>query len=101
VTNGDFTVVLANANGSTGVAADVQAAAQVPDLSALGGALLPTGIVFGLLALVLIAIGGIGLGPRHGGPPPTVGPPPTAGSPSGAAPPSDVIEPVAPVTTSL
>jgi hypothetical protein len=101
VTNGDFTVVLANANGSTGVAADVQAAAQVPDPSALGGALLTTGIVFGLLALALIAIGGIGLGRRHGGPPPTVGPPPTAGSPPGAAPPPDVIEPAAPVTTSL
>jgi hypothetical protein len=95
VTTGDFTVVLANANGSTGVAADVQAAAQVPGLSALGAALLATGIVFGLLALALIAIGGIGLGRRHSGPPTTAGPPPSTGPPPG------VIEPVAPVTTSL
>jgi hypothetical protein len=70
VVNGDFAVVLANVDGSAGVSADVRASTQVPNLTGLGGALLGTGILLGLLALTLIVIGGIGLGRRHGGPPP-------------------------------
>jgi len=76
VTNGDFTVVLANADGSAGVAADVRASAQIPDLSAIGGGLLAGGIGLILLAIGFVIIGGTGLGRRHGGPRTPAGPPP-------------------------
>jgi hypothetical protein len=75
-TAGDFAVVLANADGSTGVVADVRAATQVPDLTGLGAGLLTTGILLGLAAIALIVLGGVGLGRRHGGTPPPPGPPP-------------------------
>jgi hypothetical protein len=75
-TDGDFAVVLANADGSTGVVADVRAATQVPDLTGLGAGLLTAGIVLVLLAVALIVLGGTGLGRRHGGAPPPGGPPP-------------------------
>jgi hypothetical protein len=76
VTNGDFTVVVANADGSVGVAADVRASAQIPDLSGLGAGLLAAGVVLALLALGLIIGGGVGLGRRHsGGQAPAPGPP--------------------------
>jgi hypothetical protein len=81
-TNGDFAVVLVNADGSPGVVADVRAATEVPDLTGLGAGLLTTGIVLFLLAVVLIVLGGTGLGRRHGGTPPVSGPspgPPIAG----------------------
>jgi hypothetical protein len=83
-TAGDFAVVLANADGSTGVVAEVRAATQVPDLTGLGAGLLTTGIVLGLAAIALIVLGGVGLGRRHGGAPPPSGPtpvPPVAGPP--------------------
>jgi len=58
---------------------DALGAVQVPDLTALGGGLLATGIVFGLLAVGLIVLGGVGLGRRHTPPPPPeagpIGPP--------------------------
>ncbi len=75
-TDGDFAVVLANADGSTGVVADVRAATQVPDLTGLGAGLLTAGILLVLLAVALIVLGGTGLGRRHGGAPPPGGPPP-------------------------
>jgi len=81
-TNGDFAVVLVNADGSPGIVADVRAATEVPDLTGLGAGLLTTGIILFLLAVVLVVIGGIGLGRRHGGTPPVSGPspgPPIAG----------------------
>jgi hypothetical protein len=81
-TNGDFAVVLVNADGSPGVVADIRAATQVPDLTGLGAGLLTAGIVLFLLAVVLIVLGGTGLGRRHGGTPPVGGPttgPPIAG----------------------
>ena len=88
-TSGDFTVVLANSDGSAGIAADVRAAAQIPDMSGLGGGLLAAGILVGLLAIGLIALGGIGLGRRHSGPPTASGPPsgtPLTGPPERVAP---------------
>jgi len=85
-TAGDFAVVLANADGSTGVVADVRAATQVPDLTGLGAGLLTAGILLGLLAIALIVLGGVGLGRRHGGPPPPSGPP--AGPPVAGPPPA-------------
>jgi len=66
--NGDFTVVLANADGSAGVTADVRAAAQVPDLSALGAGLLLAGMLAGILGITLVVVGAVGLGRRHDGP---------------------------------
>lgn len=83
-TAGTFAVVLANADGSTGVVADVRAATQVPRLTGIGAGLLSTGIILGLLAIALIVLGGIGLGRRHGGAAPTATPPsgtPIAGPP--------------------
>ena len=74
--NGDFAVVLVNADGSPGVVADVRAATEVPDLTGLGAGLLTTGIVLFLLAVALIVLGGTGLGRRHGGTPPVTGPSP-------------------------
>jgi hypothetical protein len=72
--SGQFAVVVANADGSPGVTANVRGAIQVPDLSALGGGLLAAGILLGLAALGLILAGGVGLGRRHSGPPPGAGP---------------------------
>jgi hypothetical protein len=79
-------VVLVNADGSTGIVADVRAATQVPDLTGLGVGLLVTGIILFLLAVALIALGGTGLGRRHGGAPPASGPPP--GPPIAGPPPT-------------
>jgi hypothetical protein len=94
--NGDFTVVLANADGSAGFAAEVQASAQIPNLTPLGGGLLTTGIALGLLAIGLIVIGGVGLGRRHTGPPQAELPP----GPPPAGPPPEFAAPAPPVTAS-
>ncbi|WIM92848.1 DUF4389 domain-containing protein [Actinoplanes oblitus] len=69
ITGGQFAVVVANADGSPGVIADVRGAAQVPDLTALGLGLLISSIVLGLVAVGLIVLGGVGLGRRHLPPP--------------------------------
>jgi len=87
--SGRYAVVVANADGSPGVTADVRGAIQVPDLSALGGGLLAAGILLGLAALGLIVAGGVGLGRRHSGPPP-------GARPVGPAP--DLVPPVAVVS---
>jgi len=92
VESGEYAVVVANADGSPGVSADVRGAVQVPDLTALGGGLLAAGIIVGLTALGLILFGGVGLGRRHSGPPSPDGPPPAAG-PIGPAP--EQVPPVA------
>lgn len=87
-TRGDFAVVLANADGSTGVVADVKAATNLPDLTGLAGGLLGAGVALTLLAVVLIVLGGTGLGRRHGSGPPDPGlppAPPVAGPPSAFA----------------
>ena len=75
VTDGEYAVVVANVDGSPGVAVDARGAIQVPRLAALGGGLLTAGIVLGLIAVGLIVLGGVGLGRRHTEPPPGVGPP--------------------------
>ncbi len=84
-TDGDYTIVLANADGSVGVAARVRGSTRIPDLSPLGGGLLTAGIVLAVLAIGLIVLGGVALGRRHSGPsssakppvePPHEGPPP-------------------------
>ncbi|MBM2616397.1 DUF4389 domain-containing protein [Actinoplanes sp. LDG1-06] len=74
VTDGDYAVVVANLDGTLGVAADVRGAVQIPDLTGLGAGLLATGIVLGLLAIGLIVLGGAGIGRRHSPPPPAAGP---------------------------
>ncbi|MEU4421677.1 DUF4389 domain-containing protein [Actinoplanes sp. NPDC024001] len=78
VTSGEYAVVVANADGSPGVAATARAAMRIPDLTALGAGLLTTGVVLFLVAVGLITLGGVGLGRRHGPPPPAgpVGPAP-------------------------
>lgn len=90
--NGEFTVVLANADGAAGVSANVRAAAQVPELSALGGGLLAAGIVLGALGVILVIIGGVALGRRHDGPP--AGPGTDAGGPAPLASPTAPLVPV-------
>ena len=67
--------MLANADGSVDVGTRVRASAQIPDLSALGGGVLGTGIVLGLLGIGLIALGGVSLGRRHLEPPSWADPP--------------------------
>ncbi|NMO57258.1 DUF4389 domain-containing protein [Actinoplanes sp. TBRC 11911] len=75
VTDGRYAVVVANADGSPGVVANVHGAIQVPDLTAIGAGLLAAGIMIGLLSVGLIVLGGVGLGRRHTPPPPPVGGP--------------------------
>jgi hypothetical protein len=79
--DGSYAVVVVNADGSPGVAADVRGAAQVPHLAGLGGTMLGLGVALVLLAVGLIVVGGTGLGRRHSRPP-TAGPDP---GPSAAA----------------
>jgi hypothetical protein len=67
-TDGNYTVVLANADGSAGVVARVRGSAQIPDLSPLGAGVLGVGIVLAIFALGLIVLGGVALGSRHGEP---------------------------------
>ncbi|MEU4689905.1 DUF4389 domain-containing protein [Actinoplanes sp. NPDC023714] len=85
VSEGDFTVVLANLGGAPGVSADVRAAMQIADVTSFGVTLLITGGVLLVIALTLIIVGGVGLGRRHGGPP--TGPGPDSGPPEHAPPP--------------
>ncbi|GAA0505278.1 hypothetical protein Ade02nite_71510 [Paractinoplanes deccanensis] len=80
VTDGNYAVVVANLDGTPGVAADVRGGIQVPDLTGLGAGLLTTGIVLGAVAIGLIVLGGVGLGRRH------TEPPPPAAGPAGPAP---------------
>jgi hypothetical protein len=74
VVDGNYAVVVANADGSPGIVADVRGAVQLPDLTGLGGGVLTAGIVLGALGLGLIVLGGVGLGRRHGQQPPGSGP---------------------------
>jgi hypothetical protein len=94
-TDGNYTVVLANADGSAGVAARVRGSAQIPDLSALGAGVLGSGIMLALLSIGLIVLGGVMLGRRHGGSlsseEPPVEPPRTGPSPPQYLPPPPAV----------
>ncbi len=57
VKEGDWSVVVMNADGSRGVQADVSAAAKVPYLTSIGWGVLGGGTVLLLAALVLIVFG--------------------------------------------
>ncbi|WP_406045170.1 hypothetical protein OG799_12270 [Micromonospora sp. NBC_00898] len=57
LTDGRFVVVLANVDGSPDLAAGVQAATRIPDLTPLGVALLVGGVIAALAALALIYAG--------------------------------------------
>jgi hypothetical protein len=89
LTSGRFAVVLANADGSAGVRADVRAGVRVPDLTPAGAALLTGGALLALAAMVLLYVGATGPGGPSGGPPTGPTPPPAAppGSP-GVSPPA-------------
>jgi hypothetical protein len=55
-TNGDWTVVVMNADGSPAVAADVTVGAQVPALLWVSGALLVVGALFAIVAIALMLV---------------------------------------------
>ena len=57
VKDGDWSVVVMNADGSRGVQADVSAGAKVPYLTAIGWGLLGGGTVLLLLAAALVVLG--------------------------------------------
>jgi len=79
---GRFAVVLANADGSTGVTAEATVGAEVPALGAVGAGLLAGGIAAVLLAVFLVYFGASGLSgraARRGPPPPAPSPPSTPG----------------------
>ena len=65
VEDGNWTVVLMNADGSPGVRADVKAGARVPYLGAIGWSSVGGAVLFGALATALIAAGT----PRRPAPP--------------------------------
>ena len=79
-TDGDFAVVMANADGSPVIDGTASVAARVPRLAPAGFGLLGAATVIGLGGLLLIYLGAAGLGSRHAphppGPRPTGPPPP-------------------------
>ncbi|GIJ48074.1 hypothetical protein Val02_49600 [Virgisporangium aliadipatigenens] len=84
---GTWTVVLARADGMTGLSAEVGPAVRLSFLQPLGTALLAGGVVAILVALLLIYLGGTGLagGARRDRPPSAPEGPPTAEPPPPAA----------------
>ncbi|MEV4536482.1 DUF4389 domain-containing protein [Asanoa sp. NPDC049518] len=72
--SGTYVVVLANADGAPGIAADIGVAARIPDPTPLGVGLLGGSLIALVAALALIYVGASGLG-RGGPPSPTTGPP--------------------------
>jgi hypothetical protein len=84
--DGTWSMVIARADGGTGVAAAASAAARIPDTTGWGAGLLAGGLALLVVSVVLIAVGANGLGHRAAGPGggvPAGGPPPV---PSGAPP---------------
>jgi len=63
--DGRFALVLANADGSTGIATSAVLAAKVPALRPVGIGLLGGGLLSLALAVLLIAVGAAGLGRTH------------------------------------
>jgi hypothetical protein len=82
--DGAFALVLANADGSTGVTADATVAAKIPALRPVGGGLLGVGLILVLVAAVLIYLGAATLA---GGTRGTTGGGGPDGSPPGSGPP--------------
>jgi hypothetical protein len=74
-TDGDFAVVLANADGTPAVVGAVTVATQVPNLTPLGAGLLGGAITLGLLAFWLVHFGATRIGRRHQRPAPSAAPP--------------------------
>jgi hypothetical protein len=75
-TGGHFAVVLSNVDGQPGVAADVRAAARLPDLTPVGAGLLAAGLLVLLSGIGLVFYGASGLGGSGPPPPPPNGPTP-------------------------
>jgi hypothetical protein len=83
--DGRFAVVLANADGATGVTAGATVGAKVPALRPVGNGLISGGLVAILVAVLLIYAGAVGPGggrrpvpPAPGPAPENVGPPTVA-----------------------
>ncbi len=72
--DGRFALVLANADGSTGIVTDTVLAAKAPALQPVGAGLLGGGLLMLALAVLLIAVGAAGLGGPHGPTGPVPGP---------------------------
>jgi hypothetical protein len=80
--NGRFAIVLANADGSTGVTAAATVGAKVPALGTVGAGLLTAGVMAGLLAVFLMYLGASGLSGRAGRRGPTPPWPPAPSTPA-------------------
>jgi hypothetical protein len=85
--DGDWTVVVMNADGSAGVDVDLRVGAELPSLTAIAWGVLVAGVLLGLVALLLIALAvrrrpARGPYPPPGQPVPApTGPPPAAWQP--------------------
>lgn len=88
---GQWALVIARADGSPGVRAEVDVGARAPSVAGVGIGLLIGGLLLIVLSVVLVVIGATGLGRRATGPP---GPPGWYGQP--AAPPPQPVAPRAP-----
>ncbi|GAB1692688.1 DUF4389 domain-containing protein [Krasilnikovia sp. M28-CT-15] len=64
-TDGSYAIVLANVDGSPGVAATATVATRIPGLAPLGWGLIGAGAVLAVVAFGLIWLGAAGLGRRH------------------------------------
>jgi hypothetical protein len=62
---GEYAVVLANADGTAGVTATATVATRIPGLAPLGWGLIGGGVALAAAALALIWIGAAGMGRRH------------------------------------
>jgi hypothetical protein len=85
IQDGRWSLVIARADGATGVSTSVTAATTVPDLTGWGAGLLAGGLVLLVAGAALIVTGANGIGRGHGaippGPPPA--PPAAGGAPQG------------------
>jgi hypothetical protein len=83
VQDGRWSLVIARADGTTGVSASATAATTIPDLTGLGAGLLAAGLVLLVVGAALIVAGASGIGRGHAaGPTGPAGP----GAPSGGVP---------------